>query len=236
MGITLRWPRREEIPYILSITVTSFGIAWNFFPLSTSNIIILLGIDSLLVMALQRSSILSRIETCLKKDKFFTGRSKLPSLSERLEKAKKSIWIMSESFGRLIGVDYSLLERKYEEGCEIRILLLNPEKITKRMMSRLDEKSLRAHIETSITLIKKHKSKSEKGGVINGKLLPFEPGFGLFIVDEDYPEGAIKVELMLTGTPPPEWPNVIVTKREGKTYNQFKKHFTKLWELSDPIK
>lgn len=231
----MRWPRKEEIVYVLSIIVTSFGILYNFFSLSTPNIMILFGIDVLLIMAFQRFSILSRIETYLKKERFFIDRSELPSLSERFEKAKKSIWIMSESFGRLIGVDFGLLERKYNEGCEIRILLLNPKKIAKKMMSRLDEDGLRGHLETSINIIRKYKGRSEKGGVINGRLLPFEPGFGLLIIDEDSPEGEIKVELMLTGTYPHEWPNVIVTKEEGKRYNQLIEHFKELWKLSDPI-
>ena len=234
----MRKPKKEELPYIFSIIVTSFGILYNFFPLSTPNIIILLGIDVLLIMALQRSLVLLRIETYLRKErepKFFIDRGALPGLSERLERAKKNIWIMSESFGHLIGVDFGLLERKYTEGCEIRLLLLNPNVIKDKMMSNLDKDGLRSHLKTSINIIRKYKGKSTKGGVISGRLLPFEPGFGLFIIDEDSQEGEVKVELMFKNTTPYEWPNVIITRKEAKRYDQLTKHFKELWNLSDPI-
>lgn len=231
----MRRPEKEEIPYILAIVVTSFGILYNIFPVSISNVLILLGIDLLLSMAWKRSMVLSRVETLLKRERFFIDRGSLSGLSERLRKAKKSIWTMSESFGQLIGVDIGLLERKYEEGCEIRILMLNPDAIKGKMMSNKDEISLKGHLETSINIVGKYNEKSEKGGVIKARLLPFEPGFGLFITDGDSSEGEIKVELMLKGTTPHEWPNTIVTRKEGKTYDQLMKHFKKLWELSAPI-
>ena len=231
----MRKPEKKEIPYLFAIILTSFGILYNFFPISTSNILILLGIDLLLSMAWKRSLILSRIENLLKKEKIFIDRGELPSLSERLEKAKKSISIMSEYFGRLIGVDFGLLEGKYNEGCEIKILLLNPKSVKTRMMSNLDPVSLRGHLKTAIKIIGNYKDRSEKGGVINGRLLPFEPGFGLFIIDGDSPEGEIKVELMLKGTTPSYWANVIIDRKEGKRYEQLMNHFKELWELSDPI-
>jgi len=231
----MRLPKKEEIPYIIPIVVTSLGIIYNFFPISISNILILLGIDFLLSIAWKRFLTLLKIESLLKKEKFFIDRGALRRLSERLEKAKNSIWIMAESFGSLIGVYSDLLIKKYHEGCEIKILLVNPKIIKSKMMSNLNKNDLRTQIQTSINFIKKFKDKSDKEGIINGRLLPFEPGFGLFIIDGDSLEGEIKVELMLKNTSPDYWPNVIITREDYERYAQLIKHFNKIWDISDPI-
>lgn len=232
----MRRPRKEDIPYIFAIIVTSIGILYNLFPLSTPNVLILLGIDVLLTMAWQHSSVLSRIEIFLKREKFFIDRNELPSLPMRIAVAKKSIWIMAQSFGQLLGVSFRLLAKSYEEGCEIRILLLNPKIVKDKMMFHLPTDVLRNHLKASIVILRKYKEiKSEKGGVISCRLLPFETGFGLFIVDAEESEGKIKVELQLKKQDPYDWPNVIITRKEPKRYEQLKEHFEALWGMSDPI-
>ena len=228
-------PKKEELPSLSLIIVTAIGILYSLFTLSLEIAFILIGIEALLWMALSRDSTISRIEAFLKKEKFFIYREKLLPLPERLEKAKKSIWIVSQTFTILIGTYSHLLEKKYKEGCDIRILLLNPKKIKSKMMSNLDKDVLKDQLNSSIKIIKKYKERSEKNGVINGRLLPFEAGFGLFIIDGKEPEGQIKVELILKNTGPAEWPNVMITRKEGKIYNHLMKHFSALWELSDPI-
>ncbi len=232
----MKRPRKEDIPYIFAIVVTSIGILYNLFPLSTANVLILLGIDVLLTMAWHHSSVLGRIEVSLKREKFFVDRNELPRLPMRLAEAKKSIWIMAQSFGQLLGVSFRLLERCYEEGCEIRILLLNPKIVKNKMMFHLTTDILRSQLKASIAILRKYKGmSSEKGGVISGRLLPFETGFGLFIRDAEEPEGEIKVELQLKKQDPYEWPNVIITRKDPKRYGQLKEHFEALWEISDPI-
>ena len=187
-------------------------------------------------MAWQHSSVLGQIEASLKREKFFIDRNELPRLPMRLAGAKKSIWIMAQSFGQLLGVSFRLLESRYEEGCEIRILLLNPKIVKDRMMFHLTTDILRSHLKASIDILRKYKGiRSEKGGTISGRLLPFETGFGLFIKDVEEPEGEIKVELQLKKQDPYVWPNVIITKKEPKRYKQLKEHFEALWAMSDPI-
>lgn len=190
---------------------------------------------------LERHTILIDIEKLLKKERgtFFVDRKNLPGLSELIDTPKKSIWIEAVSYGKLCGSDRGLLIRKYDEGCKIKILLLNPvhAKEASLMIQNLDVKTIQNQIEDAIRFLSEYRNKkSEKGGTITGKLLPSTPGFGIFIMDGDTDNGEVKVELMPCGTLPAEGPNVIITKsQDPKRYKQFIEHFNKIWEKSDPI-
>ena len=224
-----------DIYYIIPIIITTYGFFINLVPLSKSNALLFLGIDVLLVITWKQISFLTRIESFLKK-KIFIDRDDLPNLKERINRAKKSIWVMAQSHARLVGVDFGILEKKYNEGCDIRILLLNPDAIKNKMMSNWTEDDLRRQIDTSINILKNYKGKSQNGGCIESRLLPFEPGFGLFIIDGESQDGEIKIEFMLKGITPMEWPNHIIRRDEdSRRYDQFLKHFVKIWDISDPI-
>lgn len=86
----MRRPEKEEIPYILAIVVTSFGILYNIFPVSISNVLILLGIDLLLSMAWKRSMVLSRVETLLKRELFSLTEVHSLAYQNVLERRKKA--------------------------------------------------------------------------------------------------------------------------------------------------
>lgn len=229
-------PKKEEIPYLFAIIITSVGIIYNFFPLSISTILILFGIDSLLWICLLQISKISKIENLLEKKKFFIDRKQVPSLSERLGTSKKSIWILGRRFSTLISTHFSLLEREFNKGREIRILMLNPKKIGSKIMSDLSPDLFKKQIHNSLEIISKYIGKrSERGGTILCRLLPFDISYGLFIIDGNELEGNIKVEMMIKGTDPSEYPNVIITRKESKRYSQLLTHFTELWKISDPI-
>jgi len=239
----LDWEKVEKIgPIVSAVLVTiaeSFVLPYFLkIQLSLFESLTLLVLQFLAFTAVaERHGILLRVENLLKKEKFFVDRQDLPHVSERLKKAKRSIWISAITFGYLIGVESGLIERKYEEGCEIKILLLNPNKVSETgKVIGVNEELLRSQIQSSIDYLGKFKDKrSRKKGIIQAKLMPSFPGFGLFIIDADAPDGEIKLELVPCESIPAERPNVIITRKEAKRYDQFKEHFDKLWELSEPI-
>jgi hypothetical protein len=225
------------LPPILSLIVTFF----EFIFMATSlpmNILLFIFQYIAFSVVLERHTILADLlKLARERTAVFVDREHLPGLTEVVGKANKSLWIEAISFGRLCS-ERQLLANKYKDGCEIKLLLLNPKHATEasKMIQNLDETTMQHQIEDTIRFILKSKEKSPKGGIITGKLLPSNPGFGVFITDGDTDNGEVKVELMPCGTLPAEGPNVIITKSQDlKRYRQFIEHFNNLWEKSDPM-
>lgn len=114
-----------------SLGITPFGIKF-----ATEQVVLgllgFLAIDALV----ERLDILSKIEENVKKisdvtlstvrsDQFLKGREDLPKVGQTIADAKKDIWIAGVTLDSIVGISFNLKE-KMNQGCNIRILSINP--------------------------------------------------------------------------------------------------------------
>ena len=228
------------VPASLAATLAeSFILPYLQIPISIPEAVILLLLQFVAAtLVVERWKTLSNIQGVLLSRIGFVSREELEPMSKRIGDARKSIKISAISFAHLVGIEGPSLRTKYEEGCEIKILLVNPDKSEEACkMGDWDKTASANQINDSIAFLCKFKGQtSGKGGSIEARLLPSFPGFGVLILDEDTEQSTAKVELIPCGVQASKRPNYVFEKRNHyDLYRMFCEHFDKLWRVSDPI-
>lgn len=168
---------------------------------------------------------------------FFKDRESLQKIEERVEEAKNEICMTGISLTEIIGTHLSLLQKKLDEGCRVKLLLLNPYSETVKLAAKITSpeksaKALRSQIETSLKIVEPLTKQYRKLAI---RLLDDYPPFSLFLVDSEKPYGKIKVELYSYKSSPSERVHFFLHKSDKYWYSHFHDQFLKLWKSSKKL-
>lgn len=173
---------------------------------------------------------------------FFTKRSKLPNLSNRLEKVSR-LDVMGASLHTFSVNQRGILKDIKDAGGKVRILVTNPdnEQLQYLMaMTFFEVDTPDSHIlqiRTALSSMVPLVGTSAKGGQIEVRLTNQLP-FGYLALDSHKSHGEIQVELYLRG---PKYNNpifILQTEKDTNWYNVYQNQFEELWnhaiEVSPP--
>jgi len=244
----------EYIPISLTIFFSVF-IAYKaqFTEMSTNSLLgWILGILAGLAVSIlvDRFSKLKRIEnqtnelTDLLKNKegktsikeVLSTRRMLKPLEDRLQSSKEII-ITGGSLFRLSSEYVGLFESLLKDGCNIKLLMLNPESNSAKLTAENivyeigDFESYKNHINSSLKNFGKLKEKYPEN--LSIRTSDFLPSFSLFGIDVTKPNGNIMVELYTHDVPTRERPHFnLLQQREPFWFEFFHKQFQKVWGKS----
>ena len=151
--------------------------------------------------------------------------------------SSKEIIITGGSLFRLSSEYVGLFESLLKDGCNIKLLMLNPESNSAKLTAENivyeigDFESYKNHINSSLKNFGKLKEKYPEN--LSIRTSDFLPSFSLFGIDVTKPNGNIMVELYTHDVPTRERPHFnLLQQREPFWFEFFHKQFQKVWGKS----
>ncbi len=172
----------------------------------------------------------------------------LEPLEKRLEGAE-TVDISCSTCNALFSSYGWLIKKKWEEGCQIRILVAynpdwdeNSDLLTALVFNHQTHAPTgdvyKGQIEQGVKIF--HElglfTESTKGGNVEIRKLSYLPVCSYMIVNRQSPDALIKVEMYVTGRENWQRPHFFVSRRENKNwYEFFASQFETLWSFSTPF-
>jgi|CXWL01.1.fsa_nt_gi hypothetical protein len=173
----------------------------------------------------------------IKSDNFFVNRTKLPSLSDNMKKAKSTLDMAGTSL-LSVGITYQASLREVKEsGVKIRLLISNPDNPNLQeylSMRYLEAETAVVHanqVRASLTSLAPLISSNRKGGNIQVRITDHVQTFSYIGSDVNKTDGYMQVEFYLNKIGLEKDP--IFFLEAGKDvhwFSEFKKQFEFLWD------
>ncbi|MFX0136061.1 MAG: DUF5919 domain-containing protein [Candidatus Hodarchaeota archaeon] len=176
---------------------------------------------------------------------FHSSRKNMISFSELINKAKKELIFYSIQHDTLVKNFLGQIEKKAEDGCKIKILIMSPltengsinpnvSEIAKhRLYSGLLQK-----LESNITTLKDWMARLDSSIYNRIEIRTYQefPVATYTFIDRETMDGFVQVEVCLYGIQVFDMPSYIVTKKNGGNfYDMHYKSFEKLWTNAKDI-
>jgi hypothetical protein len=223
-----------------SLGITPFGVKFT-----TDQVVLgllaFLAIDALV----ERLDILSKIEEDVdkiskatiikvKSDLFFKKREDLPIMPHLVASAKKEIFIAGITMDSTVGIAFNLKERM-NQGCNIKILALNPYGKSLKFASNYYDISLKGasqRIHGNLLNMISVLSNAERGSYEIGVIDNIFPT-GYLIVDPDLPNGWMNVQMYIYQTRVDHAPLFKLTKNDDlHWFSVFLNQYRDAWNSS----
>jgi hypothetical protein len=157
-------------------------------------------------------------------------------ITPEMYKARK-IWVCGYSLVNLVRVNENFFKERLQEGCHIRFLLLKPDCASTEVLDNLMlpyEVDLRNDIKTSLNRLRiiNDSVRATAKGQMEVRLLKAMPTFSLLMVDHDFPNGWIFVELYPSSyhvSLDSGRPHFVLKKQKGTWYRFFYEQYEELW-------
>ena len=147
----------------------------------------------------------------------------------------KNICISGFSLVSIRSTHYGIIEKKYLDGSEIELTVLNPynkqllEMAVNILPAFTNYESLKSEIETTITRFSKLNLEKASNGKIDIYMVDKIPSCGYVIVDPYEPLGKIKAEIYLENVAAGSRPHITLTKKDnGFWYDLFLNSYKKM--------
>ena len=242
----------ESIPITLSIFFTFYTIRMNQITKMSvdellPSILLILGLLATSIL-LERFGTLRGISQLNKEthdyliskdmnpslDSIMSDRKSLQPLEDRLQNAK-DIAITGGSLFRLANEYLGYFERKAQDGCSLKFLLLKPKSPASRLVAEYvvyeikDQDTYDAQLRAALDNLDRLKQKY--GNLVEIRTYECVPPFSLLICDPEKEYGSIMVELYTYKVPTRDRPQFILqARREPVWYKFFREQFSKMWE------
>ena len=173
-------------------------------------------------------------------DKLLFHRSHFPSLEVSIKNAKQ-IDVLGIGLGGLVVTYLSLLRERRDAGCRIRLIHTSSDYEIANLLARkfpeLHSPEMHiSHVETAIQAVSNMLETNISSGKLEIRTLNSVPPFGLFIIDGDFPNGQIRVELYPDACPIHKRPVFeLLAKRDRDWYSFFKRNFETTWNVSSEV-
>ncbi len=247
----LRWLSVERLlplVAILSGLILEVLSYTKYLPLTTGEqiilgILILLSVDTLV----ERTHSLARIENKIDNlvrvspQLFFKQREDFPPLRERLEAADQ-IAISGLSLATMKTSHFGLVQRKLEEGCHIKLLVLNPENegilnlASKSFIETQNVMDLKNEIKATLNQYEGLLREYSSTNALEIRVMDEFPPCSFILTDWDNLRGCIKAELYLSHITSTERPHFTLMKNQDrKWFEIFKNNFDSQWNNASPI-
>jgi hypothetical protein len=173
---------------------------------------------------------------------FYTKRDSLPSLGDLLNRAKKEIALYSVGHTTLVHQHLHLLEKKIEDGCEVKILIMcprdedgnaNPNVLAVQALT--PQSNTLARLEAHLAILKDWYDclSEEAKRRVEVRTYWEHPGVTYTFIDREEGNGFVQVGMMLPTVHIDTLPHYVVTRRDGgQLFHTHCNSFNGLWTAS----
>jgi hypothetical protein len=162
----------------------------------------------------------------------------LPDLTSYLVKAK-SIDICGVTINRSIQRYLNILEERLNSGCKIRAILIDPNSIApehaESKSRSTDARTYRSKIALTLHYLHELKKKTlSSSGTLSVRVVPFDPSFGMFIINGDDSDGIIACEIYQHSSNDP-CPSFQLNAIDKNWFTFFRRQYSVMWEKGVPV-
>lgn len=189
----------------------------------------LLAVDSLV----ERQGILQKLADRLEGNPGATpikSRAEMPPLQDQLQGAKE-VRLFAVSGISLLQAHLSLFKRKVEEGCALKVLLLDPESpFVASWSAMVKAPRAKSDIESMLDVLEKLRATTHGRGSCQLRVSHTSPPFSMFVVDPLGDSGRMFLDFHSIGGPLAERP-MVVLRRTHHThwFDFFVEQFNSAW-------
>jgi len=162
-----------------------------------------------------------------------------PPFDELISNARK-IYLLGNSFVRLLRTYEANLIKRIDAGAEVRIIFLDPRGEACKLLAASSGRDVRQAIMGSINIafdLRQH-SLDSKRGKVEIRLIDWTPSCGMYLIDPDAANGYIRVTVYPPDVRSPLSNRVhFILSRDAdkRWYEQYYSQYRSLWDQATPI-
>lgn len=168
-------------------------------------------------------------------DRFF--HKGIPDIKEKLQYAEE-LDICGVTLNRSVREYLDVFEKKLNDGCKIRIMMIDPQSIAPQHAEAksyvTDAEAYHNKIATTIGFLK-NLNKKKHSGTLLVKLLPFDPSFGMTIINGNDINGFLACEIYQHISIDPSPAFLLNAKVDKYWFGFFKDQYQKMWDKANTL-